>query len=1079
MAMKKLKSALLSVTLFWCMTSCISNPLPDCSTYCPDCDERIKNLEDRRNEIFLIVHMLIEAGAGGDYQITHIDTIETPPGYIIHFLKGDSITIYNTDPASLIGIREYEGVYYWTLNGDWLMDDKNENKIPVTGIAPQVRINPETGYWEISVNGGRDWTSTGVLAQGPGGNTFFQDNGIDDTNPRYIIIRFVCDGVERQIRIPRYVEPIKITDGIDLTSSLKPPVSDDTPMSSFTDNRLTGLVTWMRKNSDGSFTLPVALNEKFRSNTEYQAQTTLRPLAGYAFPDTAIISVRHDQANSPQTVNFQIEELKNDKDEIVDRVAKGKITFTTTKSYDENFPVDDRNLTEKIPQPQEGKEAIVEFGAYQYTGTVRWDGALPNGKFQVGTAYKAIVTLTPRTTYTFNGMTNDFIHTNAETVSTVFTNNGQTATVTIVFPKTLQDKPVNELDLSMRIPKPVMWETPVRAANNAQYAFSVVWHDRRNIELKPGGTFEANQYYAATVSLTAEDGYTFKYPDTGLPVIFTHGGGTLTTTPPGATWDGKTLQLRIAFPVTGTSLPSWFSGKKGIDDSAIDLIGLTAAAGQNTLFITIGAPDPREPVTLTDDTDLGATGLVLTAASSPTTLTIDGTGLTVDLTGAAKNVPLITVGSGVDLVLQNIAFKGLSTADAVNADAVNNNAPVILVKSGGKLTLGSGAMITDNYGNCGVRVDPGGELIMLNGAEVSHSENGVSVYGTFTMDGGRIHHNTTTRSNGGGVLVDNDGGYFLMNGGDIYENTATFGGGVAVINGATLTISSRGGSIRDNRTTAGGGGGGVYVCDPGSKFYMEGGVIRGNHATASGSGGFGGGVFLNGDAEIFTMNFSATISDNVAARGGGVYTDMVAIELKRGAISSNTATTAGGGVYVANAGSLIMMADGTGFIRGNEVTNKDGMGGGVYVASGGSVTMYSGLISSNSIYRGGPQPGGLGKGAGVYVENNGRFAKHSGGGVINGALGRSGVGGEVWDNTLLQNCYRWPIDNEQGTAQHYAPPGDYGHANVPGGNKTGYAVYFEYRKDGKGPYRRNQLLTESEFLYTDQMEEGWDATDPF
>ena len=144
-------------------------------------------------------------------------------GYTITFQSGESITIkHGTDgkdgvdgvngtdgkdgATPVIGVaQDTNGTYYWTLNGEFLTDDSG-NKMPVTGpkgdkgdqgtpgtpgadgedgqdgadgqdgedgqdaIAPQVRINKDTNEWEISTDGGKTWTSTGVKATGPKGD---------------------------------------------------------------------------------------------------------------------------------------------------------------------------------------------------------------------------------------------------------------------------------------------------------------------------------------------------------------------------------------------------------------------------------------------------------------------------------------------------------------------------------------------------------------------------------------------------------------------------------------------------------------------------------------------------------------------------------------------------------------------------------------------------------------------------------------------------------------------------------------------------------------------------------------------
>ena len=103
------------------------------------------------------------------------------------------------------------------MNGEWLLD--NGNKMPVTGekgdkgadaTAPQVRINTDTNLWEISTDGGKTWTSTGIKAtgdkgntgaQGPQGDAIFAKDGIDYTSDHDNVIFTLVDGTK--ITLPR------------------------------------------------------------------------------------------------------------------------------------------------------------------------------------------------------------------------------------------------------------------------------------------------------------------------------------------------------------------------------------------------------------------------------------------------------------------------------------------------------------------------------------------------------------------------------------------------------------------------------------------------------------------------------------------------------------------------------------------------------------------------------------------------------------------------------------------------------------------------------------------------------------
>ena len=127
-------------------------------------------------------------------------------GYTITFSNHDPITIYHgkdgkdgqngangqNGTSPIVGVAKYtDGVYYWTLNGEWLLDD-NGNKLPVSGkdgqngadgkdgqdgadgkdgITPLLKI--ENGYWYISYDNGATWTESGKATG---------DNGQDGQN---------------------------------------------------------------------------------------------------------------------------------------------------------------------------------------------------------------------------------------------------------------------------------------------------------------------------------------------------------------------------------------------------------------------------------------------------------------------------------------------------------------------------------------------------------------------------------------------------------------------------------------------------------------------------------------------------------------------------------------------------------------------------------------------------------------------------------------------------------------------------------------------------------------------------------
>jgi len=81
-------------------------------------------------------------------------------GYTIKFEKSGEINVYNgADGVSpVLGIKEFEGRWYWTLNGEWLKDNAG-NKLAVEGVTPTMKI--EEGRWLVSYDNGKSWKDCG------------------------------------------------------------------------------------------------------------------------------------------------------------------------------------------------------------------------------------------------------------------------------------------------------------------------------------------------------------------------------------------------------------------------------------------------------------------------------------------------------------------------------------------------------------------------------------------------------------------------------------------------------------------------------------------------------------------------------------------------------------------------------------------------------------------------------------------------------------------------------------------------------------------------------------------------------
>ena len=233
--MKKLHLLLLSVTL--CLFSACHNDIWDAID---GLDSRVTKLEELCKEMntnITSLQTIVSVLQSNDF-ITGIVEIKKNGeviGYTITFGKHDPITIYHGQDgkdgadgkdgqngsanAPVIGVaQDTDGVYYWTLNGEWLLDD-NGNKLPVSGkdgqngangsngqdgadgkdgqdgedgkdgadgqdgkdgITPQLKI--EDGYWYISYDNGATWTQLGKATGEDGKDGADGEDGKDGQN---------------------------------------------------------------------------------------------------------------------------------------------------------------------------------------------------------------------------------------------------------------------------------------------------------------------------------------------------------------------------------------------------------------------------------------------------------------------------------------------------------------------------------------------------------------------------------------------------------------------------------------------------------------------------------------------------------------------------------------------------------------------------------------------------------------------------------------------------------------------------------------------------------------------------------
>ena len=206
--MKKISLLLLTLTICF-FTACHK----DIWAELENLDQRVTKLEELCKEMntnITSLQTIVSVLQSNDY-ITGIVEIKKNGdviGYTITFGTHDPITIYNGEDGSsiapIIGVgQDTDGIYYWTLNGEWLLDE-NGNKLPVTGSNGQNGTMPllkiEEGYWCVSYDDGTTWTELGKAVgedgnKGDKGDSMFQ-SVTQDENYVYFIL---ADGTVIQI----------------------------------------------------------------------------------------------------------------------------------------------------------------------------------------------------------------------------------------------------------------------------------------------------------------------------------------------------------------------------------------------------------------------------------------------------------------------------------------------------------------------------------------------------------------------------------------------------------------------------------------------------------------------------------------------------------------------------------------------------------------------------------------------------------------------------------------------------------------------------------------------------------------
>ncbi len=178
-------------------------------------EKQCKNMNENLTSLQAIVDAIQKQDG-----IVSVTDLPDGQGYSVKFVSGKVIYLYNgkngTDGVTpKISVREdSDGIYYWTVDGDWLIvDGKKVRAVGLDGkdgqsgndgkdaVTPQLKI--ENGFWYISYDNGNSWNKLGKATgengkDGQDGDGFFKSVTVEDGYAVFVM----NDSEQTTLRIP-------------------------------------------------------------------------------------------------------------------------------------------------------------------------------------------------------------------------------------------------------------------------------------------------------------------------------------------------------------------------------------------------------------------------------------------------------------------------------------------------------------------------------------------------------------------------------------------------------------------------------------------------------------------------------------------------------------------------------------------------------------------------------------------------------------------------------------------------------------------------------------------------------------
>lgn len=183
-----------AVAMLACMgtVSCATFDDTEIQEAIKDLNDRVTALETAVSENVAAIQSMVSLGSVQSFSINE----ET--GKVEITLTDGKKLSFDMTGYSLITVEKDEaGEYYWAVCVDGVSTPLlvDGNKVPVA-VTPSLRIS-EQNEWQISVDGGKTWVSTGIYSQEGGSPSMFKDVKQDGDN----LILTLADGTEIKVAV--------------------------------------------------------------------------------------------------------------------------------------------------------------------------------------------------------------------------------------------------------------------------------------------------------------------------------------------------------------------------------------------------------------------------------------------------------------------------------------------------------------------------------------------------------------------------------------------------------------------------------------------------------------------------------------------------------------------------------------------------------------------------------------------------------------------------------------------------------------------------------------------------------------